>query len=83
MDAILDKFGKSVTTYNYDEDHFCAMVDVSVSNVFFSWIFGFGGKVMITSPVDTRDQDQHLVLETAKNICPDACEKKESANTEL
>ncbi len=56
MDAILDKFGKNVMTYDYDEDHFCAMVDVAVSNVFFSWVFGFGGKVRINSPVEVKDQ---------------------------
>ena len=50
MDAILDKFGKGVMTYSYDEEHFCAMVDVVVSNVFYGWIFGFGGKVKILSP---------------------------------
>ena len=56
MDAILDKFGKNVMTYDYDEDHFCVMVDVAVSNVFFSWIFGFGGKVRIESPVEVKTQ---------------------------
>ena len=50
MDAILDKFGKGVMTYNYDEDHFCVMVNVAVSNVFYSWVFGFDGKVRISSP---------------------------------
>ena len=70
MDAILDKFGKSVMTYNYDENHFCAMVDVAVSNVFFSWVFGFGGKVRINSPEDVADQYKKLVQDTAQSLCP-------------
>ena len=71
MDAILDKFGKSVMTYNYDEDHFCAMVDVAVSNVFFSWVFGFSGKVKINSPEDVVGQYRKLVQDTMQSICPD------------
>ena len=62
MDAVLDKFGKNVMTYDYDEDHFCAMVDVAVSNVFFSWVFGFGGKVSINSPENVREQYRKLVF---------------------
>ena len=40
-DAILDKFGKDVTTYCYDMENFRAEVDVVPSSVFFSWVFGF------------------------------------------
>ena len=69
MDAILDKFGKSVMTYSYDEEHFCAMVDVAISNVFFSWVFGFGGKVRINSPEEVVGQYRKLVQDTAQNLC--------------
>ncbi len=61
MDAILDKFGRGVRTYKYDEDHFCAMVDVAVSNVFYSWVFGFGGKVRINSPTIVMDQFKEMI----------------------
>ena len=61
MDAILDKFGKSVMTYNYDEDHFCATVDVAVSNVFYSWVFGFDGKVKINAPVEIQGQYMNML----------------------
>ena len=70
MDAILDKFGKNVITYDYDEDHFCAMVDVAVSNVFFSWVFGFGGKVRINSPEEVVGQYRKLVQVTAQSFSP-------------
>ena len=65
MDAILDKFGKNVMTYDYDEDHFCAMVDVAVSNVFFSWVFGFGSKVQINSPPNVRNEYKQMVQQSA------------------
>ena len=50
MDAILNKFGKDVTTYCYDMENFRAEVDVVPSSVFYSWVFGFGGDVMINGP---------------------------------
>ena len=38
MDAILDKFGKDITTYCYDTESFRTEVDVVVSSVFISWV---------------------------------------------
>ena len=67
MDAILDKFGRSVMTYDYDEDHFAAMVEVAVSNVFFSWIFGFSGKVIINSPDNVKKQYHQMLLHADKD----------------
>ena len=68
MDAILDKFGKEVTTYAYDMEHFRAEVDVAVSNVFFSWVFGFGGSVMINGPVEVKNQYKEMVNKVANAI---------------
>jgi predicted DNA-binding transcriptional regulator YafY len=71
MDAILDKFGKNVMTYDYDEDHFYAMVDVAVSNVFFSWVFGFGGKVRINSPEVVAENYKNMVVDILR--CIECC----------
>ena len=68
MDAILDKFGKDVTTYAYDMENFRAEVDVVVSNVFFSWVFGFEGKVVINGPIDVKEQYKETVLKVAKDL---------------
>ena len=62
MDAILDKFGRNVMTYDCDGEKFCAMVDVAVSNVFFSWVFGFSGKVRINSPENVKEDYKKLIL---------------------
>ena len=56
MDAILDKFGKDVSTYAYDMENFRAEVEVVVSNVFFAWVFGFGGAVKINGPKEVKEQ---------------------------
>ena len=61
MDAILDKFGKDVTTYCYDMENFRAEVDVVVSNVFFSWVFGFDGQVVISGPEEVKAQYNEMI----------------------
>lgn len=68
MDAILDKFGKDVTTYAYDMENFLAEVEVAVSNVFFSWVFGFGGKVRIKGPAEVKEQYRQMVENAAKYV---------------
>ena len=61
MDAIIDKFGKDVDVSVYDENSFKAMVITSVGNVFYSWIFGFAGKVYISSPDDVKEEYLKMV----------------------
>ena len=50
INVVLDRFGKNVNIYNKNEDCFCIMVDVIVSNTFLGWLFMFGNKVKILSP---------------------------------
>ncbi len=47
--AVLDKLGKDVTTYAYDITNFRVEADVVPGTVFYSWVFGFGGKGIATS----------------------------------
>ena len=68
MDAILDKFGKNVTTYCYDMENFRAEVDVVVSNVFYSWVFGFGGAVVINGPTDVKNQYKEMVHKAMEGL---------------
>ena len=68
MDAIIDRFGESVTTYANDMSSFRAVVDVAISHVFFSWIFGFGGKVKIKEPLHIKEKYAEMVCEAAKHI---------------
>ena len=68
MDAILDKFGKDVTTYAYDMENFRAEVDVVVSKVFFSWVFGFEGKVRINGPADVKEEYRQMVLKVTEGL---------------
>lgn len=54
MDAIIDRFGEDVVTYANDMESFRAVVNVAVSHVFYSWVFGFCGKVKIKGPEEIK-----------------------------
>ena len=56
MDAIIDKFGTGVITKQIDKETFRAKVNVAVNHIFFSWVFGFCGKVRIAGPTEVREQ---------------------------
>jgi Predicted transcriptional regulator len=55
MDSIIDRFGEDVTVYANDMESFRIVVNVAVSHIFYSWIFGFGGKVRIKSPAKVKE----------------------------
>lgn len=54
MDAMVDRFGEDVTVLETNEDTFKVVVNVAISHVFYSWVFGFGGKVKIVEPEDVK-----------------------------
>ena len=68
MDAILDKFGTGVATFAYDMENFKAEVEVVPSNVFYSWVFGFGGDVVINGPRDVKDEYYKMVQDVLKGL---------------
>ena len=68
MDAMIDRFGSSVKTRRADNGHFEADVSVAVNSVFFSWIFGFGGKVKITAPDTVKEQYAAMVHSAAEGL---------------
>lgn len=61
MDAIVDRFGEDVTTYANDMETFRAVVNVAVSHVFYSWVFGFGGKVKIKAPEFVKEKYHKMI----------------------
>lgn len=66
MDAIIDKFGKDVSVQENDDQTFSAVVTTSVGSVFYSWVFGFCGKVRIAFPADVKN-DYAAMIEKAKS----------------
>lgn len=68
MDAIIDKFGEDVTILANDMKSFRAMVTTAVGPVFYSWVFGFRGKVQIKAPEEVKGEYRNLVLEAADSV---------------
>ena len=56
MRSVIDRFGENVRTETVDEQHFRATVEVASSPPFFSWVFTFGGKIRIISPLTVLEE---------------------------
>lgn len=65
MDAIIDKFGKDVKVLANDMKSFRVIANTAVGSVFYSWIFGFGGKVRIKAPVEVKQQYVEMIKAAA------------------
>lgn len=61
IDSIIDRFGEEINIYAYDMNSFRIIVNVSISHIFFSWIFGFEGKVKIKAPKDVENQYKEML----------------------
>ena len=68
MDSIIDRFGEDVTTYAYDLESFRAVVNIAVSHIFYSWVFGFGGKVKIKGPAEVKEKYAEMLNAATKAI---------------
>ena len=53
--------------YFYMES-FRIVVKTAISHVFFSWVFGFGGKVKIKTPDDVKQEYACMVSQAAEAI---------------
>ena len=45
-------------------------VDVVPGTVFYSWVFGFGGKVVIKGPANVKEEYRQMVLKAAEGVNP-------------
>lgn len=61
MDSIIDRFGEDIATYANDMTSFRVVVNIAVSHVFFSWVFGFGGKVKIKGPENVKEKYSEML----------------------
>lgn len=65
MDSIIDRFGENVSVYANDMESFRIIINTAVGHVFYSWVFGFGGKVKIKSPQKVKSDYFEMVQKTA------------------
>lgn len=68
MDSIIDKFGRDVPVQTNDEKSFNVTVKTAIGSVFYSWVFGFGGKVSIKAPETVKQEYAEMVLQAAESI---------------
>ena len=68
MDAIIDRFGEDVVTYANDMETFRAVVEIAVNDVFYTWIFGFGGLVKIKGPDEVKAGYENMVTKAYNAI---------------
>ena len=61
MNSIIDRFGEKVHTEVADEEHFIVRTTVSLSDVFFGWVFASGGKMRIISPPYAVEKFNELI----------------------
>ena len=65
MKTMIDRFGEDVTTLAYDMNSFRLITEVSASQTFFGWVFGFGGKVQILAPEEVKEQYRQMIMEAS------------------
>ena len=56
IDSIIDRFGENINITEAATENFKITVNVATSLIFYSWIFGFGGKVIILGPDAVREE---------------------------
>ena len=54
MKYLIDKFGSDFETVVVDDEHFKATVRVCTSTTFYSWVFGFNGKIKVERPESVK-----------------------------
>ena len=56
IDSIIDRFGENIEITEAATEKFKITVNVATSHIFYSWIFGFCGKVRILGPESIKDE---------------------------
>ncbi len=71
MDAVFDRFGMDVRTMSNGTDKAKIRVNAAISPVFFSWVFGHGGKIEIVGPRDVKLKYREMVSEALAELNKD------------
>lgn len=61
--VVIDRFGTDIMISRHDENHFHAVVTVSVSPQFFGWLTGIGKGLCIVGPEDVRNEYREYLEE--------------------
>ena len=58
---IIDRFGEDIRTEIADDEHIRAVLKVSPSFTFFSWVFEFNGDIAITAPAHVKAEYEEML----------------------
>lgn len=64
IDSIIDRFGETIEITEAATENFRITVNVATSHIFYSWIFGFGGKVKILGPEKIKEEYIEMLNKT-------------------
>lgn len=57
LDTAIERFGRENASYSKaDDHHFYVVTDIEISDQFFGWMCGFGGKAVIMAPESVKQQ---------------------------
>lgn len=68
MKYLIDNFGVNFKVEAIDEESFKATVSVCVSTTFYSWVFGFNGKIRIMGPQLVRESYKEMLLNASNAV---------------
>ena len=68
MSSSLETMIKKIKAYAYSLSSFKAEVEVATSHVFYSWVFGFGGRVIIKGPESVKRDCAEMVKAAAAGL---------------
>ena len=68
MKYLIDKFGSDFETVVVDDEHFKATVRVCTSTTFYSWVFGFNGKIKIDGPWEVVSTYKEMLQKAIESL---------------
>ena len=74
MDAMIDRFGTDVKVTENRETEFVIEVEIAVNHVFYSWVFGFGGRVRIMAPEQSKTDYSEMLRAACEKITESKCD---------
>lgn len=68
MKYLIDKFGADFEAKPIDAESFQATIIVCASTTFYSWVFGFNGKIRIIAPQPVLEDYKKMLLDTLNSV---------------
>ena len=68
MNTVVDKFGMKIKTRSVGEEQFRTTVKVCAGPTFYRWVFGAGGKIVIESPIETRNEYREMLQKALNQL---------------